>query len=425
MSIVGSREKEKNLPELNAWQSGPCRSLPAALSSHWHHSPERQFEEPMAKRQKSKDLSAGPGVLPEALERAWLTRLAWHYDQVNYQYLGCALKRPVFRIGDSKRKLGTWDGNRRTLMISRGHILDHEWEAVLETLRHEMAHQYVQEHLGLGAAAPHGKEFQDACDLLRCDPAAKAGTAAMGKLEDSAADKDRRLGRIKELLALAGSPNEHEAATAMRLAQKYLLKYNLEFEDLAGERDYGFRYLGDCAARVQEYQYVLSNILQEYFFVLAIWTYSYDPSRDKPGKRLQICGTKQNLEIASYVYDYVTGASEPLWTAHKASTTTKKQLRGTRLQYLAGLLQGLKQKLERQKDTLEQEQGLVWVGDTRLTEYYRHLNPRIRSVSGSGVARSRGYADGMRDGRKLNIRRGVSGSSRKGGGLIEGPGKGL
>ena len=175
---------------------------------------------------------------------------------------------------------------------------------------------------------------------------------------------------------------------------------------------------------MQEYQYVLSNILQEYFFVLAIWTYSYDPSRDKPGKRLQICGTKQNIEIASYVYDYVTGASEPLWTAHKASTTTKKKLRGTRLQYLAGLLQGLKQKLERQKDTLEQEQGLVWVGDTRLTEYYRHLNPRIRSVSGSGVARSRGYADGVRDGRKLNIRRGVGGSARKGGGLIEGPDRG-
>ena len=35
-----------------------------------------------------------------------------------------------------------------------------------------------------------------------------------------------------------------------------------------------------------------------------------------------------------------------------------------------------------------------------------------------------GYADGMRDGRKLNIRRGVRDQGRKGGGLIEGPGKG-
>ena len=378
----------------------------------------------MAEKTKPSDSHTSLQQFPEALERSWLKRLAWHFDHANYQYLGCALKRPLFILGDSKKKLGSWDGNRRTLMISRHHILSHDWETVVDTLRHEMAHQYVQEHLGLGAAAPHGREFRDACELLRCDPAAKADGTAMGKLEDSPAEKDRKLGRIKELLALAGSPNEHEAATAMRLAQKYLLKYNLEFEDLAGERDYGFRYLGDCAARVQEYQYVLSNILQEYFFVLAIWTYSYDPSRDKPGKRLQICGTKQNLEIASYVYDYVTGASEPLWAAHKASTTTKKQLRGTRLQYLAGLLQGLKQKLERQKNTLEQEQGLVWVGDTRLTEYYRHLNPRIRSVSGSGVARSSGYADGVRDGRKLNIRRGVGGSARKGGGLIEGPGKG-
>ena len=375
----------------------------------------------MEEKTKSAEAAANLQQFPEALERAWLKRLAWHFDHVNYQYLDCALKRPVFLLGESKKKLGSWDGNRRVLMISRHHILSHPWEAVVDTLRHEMAHQYVQEHLGLGAAAPHGREFRDACDLLRCDPAAGAGHAAMGKLEDSTAEKDRRLGRIKELLALAGSPNEHEAATAMRLAQKYLLKYNLEFEDLAAERDYGFLYLGDCAARTQEYQYVLSNILQEHFFVLAIWTYSYDPRRDKAGKRLQICGTKQNLEIASYVYDYVAGAAGPLWQAHKAATTAKKKPRGTRLQYLAGLLQGLKQKLERQKDTLEREQGLIWVGDTLLGEYYRHLNPRIRSVSGSGVARSRGYADGMRDGRKLNIRRGVGGRARKGGGRLEGP----
>ena len=378
----------------------------------------------MAEKRKRAKPAVSLEQFPEALERAWLRRLAWHFDHVNYQYLDCALKRPVFLLGDSKKKLGIWDGNRRVLMISRHHILSHDWESVVDTLRHEMAHQYVQERLGLGAAAPHGREFRDACDLLRCDPAAKADTAALGKLEDSAAEKDRRLGRIKELLALAGSPNEHEAATAMRLAQKYLLKYNIEFEDLAAKRDYGFIYLGDCAARIQEYQYVLSNILQEYFFVQAIWTYSYNPRHDKPGKRLQICGTKQNLEIASYIYDYVTGAAGPLWEAHKSATATKKKVRGTRLQYLAGLLQGLKQKLERQKDTLEREQGLIWVGDTRLSEYWRHLNPRIRSVSGSGVARSRGYADGMRDGRKLNIRRGVSDKTRKRGGLLDGPGNG-
>ena len=172
----------------------------------------------MAEKRKRAKPAVSLAQLPEALERAWLRRLAWHFDHVSYQYLACALQRPVFLLGDSKKKLGSWDGNRRVLMISRHHILSHDWESVVDTLRHEMAHQYVQERLGLGAAAPHGREFRDACDLLRCDPAAKADTAALGKLEDSAVEKDRRLGRIKELLALAGSPNEHEAATAMRLA---------------------------------------------------------------------------------------------------------------------------------------------------------------------------------------------------------------
>ena len=52
------------------------------------------------------------------------------------------------------------------------------------------------------------------------------------------------------------------------------------------------------------------------------------------------------------------------------------------------------------------------------------IDAMIWVSSASGVARSRGYADGMRDGRKLNIRRGVSDKTRKRGGLLDGPGNG-
>ena len=43
------------------------------------------------------------------------------------------------------------------------------WPAVVEVLKHEMAHQYVHETLGLAHTPPHGEAFQSACRLLRCD----------------------------------------------------------------------------------------------------------------------------------------------------------------------------------------------------------------------------------------------------------------
>jgi hypothetical protein len=334
------------------------------------------------------------------------------------------LARPAFRLSDSRDKLGEWNGATRTLTIGLHHILSHSWEAVLETLRHEMAHQYVHEVLGLPGAPPHGEAFAEACRVLRCDARACADPRGLERLEDSGAEQDKILQRIRELLALAGSPNEHEAANAMRMAQRYLLKYNLDLAELDRERDYGVRHLGKCSRRTQEYEYTLATILECHFFVLPLWTFSYDPLRDRAGRILQICGTQQNLAVAEYVYDYVLRVAESLWEARRRELgkTRTPGKRGTKLQYLAGLLRGLKDKLDAEKQSLQEERGLVWAGDTKLAQFQRHLNPRVEAVSSFGVARNNQFHAGIRDGRKITIRRGVGGSSARRGRLLAGPG---
>src|SRR5690606_522876 len=211
------------------------------------------------------------------LHRAWVERLHWHYTLFNELYLGCALRPALIMISRAEERLGQWNGQSRTISISESHILTHTWEEVLDTLRHEKAHQYVDEIFRVPHAPPHGELFVKACRLLRCDPDPSAPSGGLQKLEGSRIERDRMLSRIKELMALAGSPNEHEAANAMRMAQRYLLKYNIDLAELEGKSEYGARYLGNCLARVQEYHYTLSSILQEHFFVLSIWTFSYDP----------------------------------------------------------------------------------------------------------------------------------------------------
>jgi hypothetical protein len=353
---------------------------------------------------------------PPTLQEAWVRELRRFYDTFNHLYAGGKLRPPLIRLGCGTERLGEWNAASRTLTIAERHILTHPWESVLETLRHEMAHQFVTDVLGVPGAPPHGEQFQKACRILRASPEPGAGGAALGRLEGSDAERDRMLSRVRDLLQLARSPNEHEAASAMRMAHKFLLKYNLSLSDLQARRDYEVRHLGKCAQRIQEWEYTLAHILQDHFFVLVIWVYSYDPALDRRGRLLQVSGTRENCEIAEYVHRYIGNIAEPLWRAHRAA---RGEASGTKLQYLAGLLHGFLMKLELEKRQLKEEQGLIWLGDRGLDEFFHHLHPRIRHFSSTGVDRGEGYQAGVRDGKNLVIRRGIGGEAERRGRLIE------
>lgn len=366
---------------------------------------------------------------PEWLQRAWILQLRRHYDIFNWEYLGSQLRPPILRIGAAGGRLGEWDPRNRTITLSEQHILAHPWETVLDTLRHEMAHQYVDEVLGLSHAPPHGEPFARACRLLRCDARPAAAREDMGRIEHSPAERDKILSRVKDLLALAGSPNEHEAANAMRLAHKYLLKYNLDLAQLDADSSYEFRHLGKSSPRIQEYEYTLSNILQSHFFVLVLWISSFDARRNKAGRVLQIAGTPENLEMAEYVYDYVMRLGESLWEERKRSARRERVPgrpgagpRGTKFQYLAGLFRGFEDKLAAGQQNLEEEHGLVWLGDPELKGYFDYLHPRTSSISYTGVSRSDQYRAGVEDGRDIHIRRGISQSRGNRGRMLPGPG---
>ena len=355
-----------------------------------------------------------PFRAPPSLQEAWIRRLLFHFHFFNHYYAAGKLRSPTLLIGSSGSRLGEWSGLHRTITISETHILDHPWEAVLDTLRHEMAHQYVEDVLGLIGSPPHGEAFARAAHLFRVDP---VRAARLDRLPPGgpSTELDRILRRIKELLAMAGSPNENEAANAMRLVHKYLLKYNLDLTEVERPRSFAVRHLGRCSGRFQEYEYTLGNILKKHYFVEVVWTFSYDPLRDQPGRILQIVGTPENLEIAEYVHRYVSDLIEPLWKAYREASGANGK---SRRQYLAGLLRGLEEKLDRHTLEIKEEHGLVWKGDPLLKEYYRYLCPRLERVGGSGPSRGKEYSAGLRDGKSIVIRRGISSKSVNRGRLL-------
>jgi hypothetical protein len=294
---------------------------------------------------------------------------------------------------------------RRSIDMSRSLLVSQPWGLVLEVLKHEMAHQYVHEVLGRTEETAHGPAFRDVCERLGIDGRASGMPRHAGSDEDPAEPGHLKiLERVSQLLALAQSSNVHEAQAATSLAQKLMLKYNLESTALGARRGYGFRHLGNPSGRITESERLVSIILGEHFFVEVIWVPVYRPFEKKRGQMLEICGTHENLEMAAYVHAFLTQAAEHLWLEHKRA----ENIRGNRDRrtYLAGVMEGFRDKLavETRK---HREQGLVWVGDADLEAYYRKRHPHIRHSRTTGHLRTDAHVAGRSAGRRLVLHRGI------------------
>jgi hypothetical protein len=339
------------------------------------------------------------------LEVALLRELRTSYDELNHSYFKRALRPPEIAISDSTRRLGQWDLARRRIELSRSLFVKESWGTVLEVLKHEMAHQYVHEIVGRIDEPSHGPAFREVCERLGIDArAAGVPDAPADEARDGREQHVKVLERIAQLLALAQSTNVHEAHNATSLAQKLMLKYNVESAALGARGGYEFRHLGAPSGRITESERLLSIILGQHFFVEVIWVPVYRPLEKKRGHVLEICGTRPNLEMASYVHAFLSRAAENLWSEHKrVNGITGNRDRRT---YLSGVMDGFRDKLQAETKQ-HREQGLVWVGDADLSKYFRKRHPHIRHTRAAGPARNAAHGAGRSAGRRLVLHRGM------------------
>ena len=347
-------------------------------------------------------------TLTAELEAALLREIKAEWTTLNASFFKRALTAPAFALSEAEGRLGRYVADVRTLEISR-HLAFHDaWGAVVEVLKHEMAHQYVFEVLRVDDETAHGPAFRNICERLGIDARAAGVAPAAGRAED----EQRVLERIAKLLALAESESEHEAQAAMNAAQRLMLKYNLEC--VASKRvgsGYGFRHLGKPSGRVTEAERLIATILGEYFFVDVIWVPVYRPLEKRRGSVLEVCGTPANLEMASYVYSFLLDAAERLWKEHQKAMGTRKNR--DRRTYLAGVMTGFYDKLKSERAE-QRKEGLVWVGDADLRGYYKKRHPHIIHARFAGSARNEAHAMGRQAGKKLVLHRPVtSGASGK------------
>jgi hypothetical protein len=356
------------------------------------------------------------GTLSVELERAALRALAEAWAQINSSHFKGSLRRPVFALSDAPGRLGRWVAEHRTIEVARRALTEHGWGVVVEVLKHEIAHQWVDEALGATDEAAHGPAFQRVCAEHGFDARASGAPSAA-----AANGEHRVLERVAKLLALAESANVHEAQAAMNAAQRLMLKYNLETIASGRTSPYGFRHLGRATGRVSESECILGSILGEHFFVDAIWVPVWRPLEGKRGSVLEVCGTAENLELAEYVHAFLSTTAERLWREYQRAQGIRKNAR--RRTFLAGVMAGFRDKLEAQQKS-DSAHGLVWVGDRDLDAYFRRRHPRVRMTRYAARPRPAAYAHGREAGRRIVLHRGVSsGPSRAALFLPPGPGR--
>jgi hypothetical protein len=333
-----------------------------------------------------------------------------------------SLKRPLFRIGNLSRRLGTWAADKREITLARQLVFNHPWDSVREVLFHEMAHQLAEEHLGGGDEKPHGPAFQDACHKLRANPEASGSyTTVHEQISGGKSNpRDKILMRIQKLMALAQSQNRHEAEAAMEKAHYLIAKYNIDLLKGKKKRHFASVFLGEPALRHFREDYHLAHLLEEFYFVQGLWVSTYVLSKGKLGRVFEISGTRANIKIASYVYAFVKRYIDCQWTQYNAARGLNRY---RKTDFAVGIIEGFNQKLEQamhvERPPLE-NWDLVTIKDPLLEAYMNYRYPHTRSFRRNGASQDKDVLrDGMQRGKKLVIHKGISETRASGRLLIQ------
>jgi hypothetical protein len=335
------------------------------------------------------------GVISVELERLLVRELARTWHELNQSLFRSAMTPPVLQLVDGRDRLGRWVREERAIEISRPLVAEQSWGTVLEVLKHEVAHQFVHEVMGLVDESAHGPAFRDVCARFAIDGRAAGVPAPSGPPDERA----RRLDRLAKLLALAESPNRHEAEAAMAAAQRLIHRYQLELPARAG---YAFRHLGEPTGRVGEPDRLRAHVLERHFLVECIWVPVWRVREGRRGSVLEVCGTPDNLELAAYVHAFLGDTAERLWRDYKRARGLRGD--GERRRFLAGVMAGFDEKLEAGRRAVQRE-GLVWVRDKDLASWYRKRHPYIRWTRHTGGGDGEARRDGQAAGREIVLHR--------------------
>ena len=351
-------------------------------------------------------------------------RVAVDETRVDGRWLSSFVKPPVFQLSDMEA-LGTWNRQTSTIAMQRRFVLEHPWEAVVDVLKHEMAHQLADQILNpLPDEPPHGAAFRKACTILHIQPRASGDYKTLRESLQEGADgeSDRLLVKIRKLLALAEGGETFEAEAALAKAQYLISRHQIDLVQLKRRRNFFSIFLTEPAVVRDHVLGSLSLLLSDFYYVEAIWTTAWVVEKGRFGRALEISGTSDNLSLAEYVFHFVMRFIDSSW---QRFTGSKKLGARRKRDFGIGVVEGFRKRLQAELETMRchepGERGIILWRDPELYAYYRFRHPRISSTSRSYRQDKDSFNAGLNEGARLTLREGISDKSPSGPRLLPAP----
>lgn len=311
-----------------------------------------------------------------------------------------------FVVFDDDKTLGYFDSSCYQIGLNKRLMLEADDQFIDDILRHELAHLYTyllhQDHYT--DLKPHGAEFREVCRQMAWGENIYQAKVNLELSASSLNDEsEKHLTKIKKLLSLAQSSNVHEAQAATLKANELLLKHNLQNIRHVDQDDEVSCVKTVLSGKKSDAKMTALYDVLQYFYVRPVL------SRKKNKTSLEVVGTRHNVELADYIAKFLHQEFEHYWLQAKADDVNLKGL-SKKNSYIAGLAQGFISKLERDKQSSDNNYALVHQQLDRLT----HMAfPHLRRVPVSenkqcSQAKSLGHEHGM----SLSIRPGLKHSGQ-------------
>ena len=366
----------------------------------------------------------------EEMERLWVVQLYREHAEIAL-YHRIVYKPTIIKIVETKSAWGQWDPFLRTISLSKRLIREHSWDVVLEILKHEMAHQYVTDCMGLVNETAHGISFKVACERVGVAPWAARATGEIPEIIPTLRERvlsredERLLDRVAKLLSLAQSTNEHEALLAMERVRELYAKHNfakLRQSDSAEAMDSMF--VTRHKKKTDATETKILSILSSHFRVCVIHTHLYDSKVCTRFKAAEIMGRRENILMAEFVYHFLAQQCGSLWVAHKKLTKCPGSRRRS---YQLGILAGFNNKLVQTQKldevastalgmTSKEVMALIKMDKSEIDTFVGMRYPRISNKSwGTGSVDRESFESGQTAGRSLNLNKPMAKSESFGG----------
>jgi hypothetical protein len=220
-------------------------------------------------------------------------------------------------------------------------------------------------------------------------------------------DNSTIIEKIRKLLALSCSCNEHEAALAAAHVQRLLSEHNLAMADIeAPVRPERADSIETAAARkLPRWLRHLTAGVSAAFDCQAV----HHPA----GGRLTFIGVGADAQVAVYTFTYLERTIRKLCSAylklHAAGVTVPRQRQLLRHSYCLGAASTVTGRLSEQKRQTPVTPGaLVPVKEALIRQAMGEIGPVRTLHSRRSYVDGNAYAQGQADGRQVGIHRGVA-----------------